>query len=150
MKISQLQYLVFVTLLLVAVLAVAAVKKLIAQEEYPVLPTIGKIRKAAQDLCDAGLLTASEAWGQVLSAVHKYGYYREGDALESMAPEVARVVGWMGWQELCHSDNIDVVRGQFIKMFDTDQKRQRDLALMPPEVRKYLQAPQITDGKEVQ
>jgi hypothetical protein len=59
----------------------------------------------------------------------------------------------MGWQEICHSDNLDVVRGQFIRMYDTQTSRKRDLELMPPEVRKMiaaaLQLPEKT-GKEVQ
>jgi len=48
---------------------------------------------------------------------------------------VAEVVRWMGWQSICMSDKIDVVRGQFVKMYETHQKRESEQALLPPAVR---------------
>jgi hypothetical protein len=119
-------------------LAMAAVQKIIATDEYPVLPTIGKIRTAAAELTRPHKLTAPEAWGLVLSAIHQHGYYNPEKALESMPPDVGEVVRWMGWQELCHSDNVDVIRAQFMRMYDTQEGRRRETEMLPPVVKNYL------------
>ena len=134
-------------------IAKAAFMRVLAQNEYQTLPPVGLIRRAALDLSAGPTLTAAEAWGIVLRAVHAFGFYQERKALESMPENVAQVVKWMGWQEICHSDNLDVVRGQFIRMYDTQTSRKRDLELMPPEVRQMisaavLQLPEKT-GKEL-
>lgn len=116
-------------------LAAAAVKKIIATDEYPTLPTIGKIRQAAAEISRGHILSAAEAWGMVIKAIHGYGYYREAEALESLPERVAQVVRWMGFQDICMTDRIDVVRGQFLKMYETQQKRESEQALLPPAVR---------------
>lgn len=121
-------------------LATAAVKKIVATEEYPVLPTVGKIRRAAADLSRGNELSAPEAWGLAIRAIHKYGYYRETEALASLPPGVAQVIRWMGWQELCLSENADVIRGQFLRMFETQQKRESEQALLPPDLREVIGA----------
>lgn len=119
-------------------LAMAAVQKIVASDEYPVLPTIGKIRKAAAEIAQPNRLSAPEAWGYVMSAIHRYGYYRESEALASMPPEAAEVLRLMGWQELCHSDNIDVIRAQFMRMYETQATRRREADMLPPAVKEYL------------
>jgi len=116
-------------------LAAAAVKKIIATDEYPTLPTIGKIRQAAAEISRGHILSAAEAWGMVIKAIHGYGYYREAEALAALPGHVAEVVRWMGWQSICMSDKIDVVRGQFVKMYETHQKREQEQAVLPAGVR---------------
>lgn len=116
-------------------LAAVAVKKIIATDEYPTLPTIGKIRQAAAEISRGHILSAPEAWGMVLKAVHEYGYYREGEALAALPEQVAEVVRWMGFQTICMSEKISVVRGQFLKMYETQQRRESEQALLPPAVR---------------
>jgi len=117
---------------------VAAVKNLMANEEYPVLPTVGKIRKATINLLRGHIMTPPEAWGIVYRAIQYFGHYNEQRAIDSMPEDVAQVVGWMGWRELCHSDNIDVVRAQFMRMYETQGTRREQEALMPAEVREFL------------
>jgi len=112
-------------------LAAVAVKKIIATDEYPTLPTIGKIRQAAAEISRGHILSAAEAWGMVIKAIHGYGYYREAEALSALPEHVAEVVRWMGWQSICMSDKIDVVRGQFVKMYETHQKREQEQAVLP-------------------
>jgi len=116
-------------------LAAAAVKKIIATDEYPTLPTIGKIRQAAAEISRGRILSAPEAWGMAIKAIHRYGYYREAEAMESLPEHVAEIVRWMGYQSICMTDKIDVVRGQFLKMYETQQRRESEQALLPPAVR---------------
>jgi len=119
-------------------LAFAAAKKVIAQDEYPVLPTIGKLRKAAQDLCYMDKLSAPEAWGRVLQAVRRHGSYGEEEALQELPPEIALVVKWMGWREICFSNSPDVVRAQFMRMYETQILRQKEIDFLPEGVKVLL------------
>ncbi|WP_461369358.1 replicative helicase loader/inhibitor [Candidatus Darwinibacter acetoxidans] len=128
-------------------LAAAAVKKIIATDEYPTLPTIGKIRQAAAEISRGHILSAPEAWGMVLKAVHEYGYYREGEALASLPEHVAEVVRWMGFQTICMSEKISVDRGQFLRMYEVHQKREQEQALLPPAVRDMMK--QLAGGMKM-
>lgn len=128
-------------------LAAVAIKKIIATDEYPTLPTIGKIRQAAAEISRGHILSAPEAWGMVLKAVHEYGYYREGEALASLPGQVAEVVRWMGWQTICMSEKISVDRGQFLRMYETHQKREQEQALLPPAVRDMMK--QLAGGMKM-
>lgn len=119
-------------------LAAVAVKKIIATDEYPTLPTIGKIRQAAAEISRGRILSAPEAWGMVLKAVHNYGYYREAEALASLPAPVADVVCWMGFQTICMSEKISVDRGQFLRMYEVHQKREQEQAVLPPAVRDVI------------
>lgn len=111
----------------------AAAKKCILENIFP--PSIAEIRKAAFGLLHPELLAAPEAWGLVIQAIHNYGYNRKEEALDSLPAEVAEVVGWMGWQELCHGENIDVIRGQFIKLFETQRKRAQQINALPEDLK---------------
>lgn len=119
-------------------LAAVAVKKIIATDEYPTLPTIGKIRQAAAEIGRGHILSAPEAWGLVLKAVHNYGYYREAEALASLPEHVAEVVRWMGFQTICMSEKISVDRGQFLRMYEVHQKREQEQALLPPAIKTLI------------
>ena len=115
-----------------------AVKKVLAESQYPTMPAVGQIRKAAAELEGGQAITGAQAWGMLLQAIHKYGFYREREALESLPQDVAKVVDWMGWSELCHGENVDVIRGQFLKMYDNQVNRQKELGLMPQDIRDLL------------
>lgn len=128
-------------------LAAVAVKKIIATDEYPTLPTIGKIRQAAAEISRGHILSAPEAWGMVLKAVHEYGYYREGEALAALPEQVAEVVRWMGFQTICMSEKISVDRGQFLRMYEIHQKREQEQALLPPAVRDMMK--QLAGGMKM-
>lgn len=128
-------------------LAAVAIKKIIATDEYPTLPTIGKIRQAAAEISRGHILSAPEAWGLVLKAVHEYGYYREGEALASLPEHVAEVVRWMGFQTICMSEKISVDRGQFLRMYEVHQKREQEQAVLPPAVRDVIK--QLAGGMKM-
>jgi len=118
--------------------ALSATKKVVAESEIPALPAVGKIRKAALDLQNGYSITAPEAWGMVLRAVHNHGYYGEAEAMAELPPDVAQVVRWMGWREICHSDAPDVVRAQFMRMYETQEKRTREIAGLLPGVKDLI------------
>jgi len=120
-------------------LAFAAAKKAIGEDEYPTLPTIGKLRKAAQSLCTMDRLSAPEAWGLVQKAIRRHGYYGEAEAMALLPPEVAETAKQMGWAEICHSEKPDVIRAQFMRMYETTEARKKEVDMLPDDVRRMVQ-----------
>jgi hypothetical protein len=114
-----------------------AVKKLILENTFP--PSIAEVRKAAMEILNPDVMTAAEAWGEVERAVRTYGYYRETEALESMSPSVAKVVKYIGWQNICLNEEPGVVRGQFLKMYAQVAEREQKELLLPAGLRNDIQ-----------
>lgn len=114
-------------------IAKVALKKLMLLNTFP--PSVAELRQAVMEVRTPEKLSAPEAWGLALKAIHTYGCYREGEALAALPEQVAEVVRWMGWQSICMSDNVDVVRGQFMRMYETQQKRDREQAVLPTGLR---------------
>lgn len=75
-------------------------------------PTVAQIRReVAKAQQPKGLfMPPDEAWAYVSQCFGTVGQYRE---FPDLHPLVKRVVDGIGWQEMCRSDNIDVIRGQF-------------------------------------
>jgi len=114
-----------------------AAKKLILENTFA--PSIAEVRKAVMEILNPDGMTAAEAWGEVERAVRTYGYYRETEALESMSPSVAKVVKYIGWQNICLNEEPGVVRGQFLKMYTQVAEREQKELLLPADLRQGIQ-----------
>jgi len=118
-------------------IASTAIKKLIMQNTFP--PSIAEVRKAVTELMNPEQVTSSEAWGEVIRAMRNFGYYREEEALASMSPTTARVVRYMGWREICMSEEpAGVLRGQFLKMYEQVVAREQEKKLLPPAMQNEI------------
>lgn len=111
-------------------IASMAIKKLIMQNTFP--PAIAEVRKAAAVLTGPEQVAGSEAWGEVTRAIRNYGYYREEEALASMSPITAQLVRYMGWREICLSEEPEILRAHFLKMYDQIIAREQEKQLLPP------------------
>lgn len=80
-----------------------AVKRYVLEEHFP--PTIADIRKRCTERQAAQLPDWEQGWGEVMNAIHRWGYMRESEALASLNPITAEVVKNLGWQALCASEN---------------------------------------------
>lgn len=107
-----------------------AVKKIIMQNTFP--PAIAEVRKAAIEISSPRGLTAAEAWGEVIRAIRDYGYYREKEAMASMSPITAQVVRYLGWREICLSEEPEILRAHFLKMYDQVAAREQEKQLLSP------------------
>ncbi len=124
-------------------LASYGVRKVIAESDYD--PKISTILKACTESCKS--LTVTEAWEEVTKAIRYSGYYQETAAMESMSETTRKVVGALGWQELCTSENIMAERAHFIKMYEIYDQRKKKDALLPQVDRERLeQLKQLTEG----
>jgi hypothetical protein len=107
-----------------------AIKKIIMLNTFP--PAIAEVRKAAIEISSPMGLTAAEAWGEVIRAIRDYGYYREKEAMASMSPITAQVVRYLGWREICLSEEPEILRAHFLKMYDQVAAREQEKQLLSP------------------
>lgn len=110
-----------------------AVRRHVSTSTWP--PSIAEIRKAT---VPEGL-SAAEAWGLLIGAIRRYGYYREDEAMDVLPAEVAHVARLVGWRDLNMSTEPDVIRGQFLRMFGQVSERERREALLPAQLRQGLE-----------
>lgn len=96
-------------------------------------PSLGQLRKeATRDGADrAGL----EAWGDVKTAIVRYGRYRQPRFDD---PYVARAIDALGWEALCDSDRSMEAswRARFVELYEHNQSRvatQRQLGSVAPD-----------------
>ena len=102
-------------------------------------PTVAELREAAAQISQPRIMEASEAWGQVMEGLRKFGLYQACEAMEWFSSDVEIMVRRFGWYELCHADNVDVIRGQFMRAWDAHAKGQKDLAALPEPIRQMIE-----------
>lgn len=95
-------------------------------------PSVAAIRKEILSVTGSLSPTREEAWYEVESNMRLKG--RTGKC-EWSHPVIAESVKSMGWVNMCLSENIDVIRGQFFKVYDAisqraDRARQAESSLM--------------------
>jgi hypothetical protein len=89
------------------------------------VPALGLLREEALELArmERGMPRCpdlDQAWGEVTAAI------RAGGARvrpEFSHPAIAETVTAIGWSSLCGSENQDVARGQFARMYETARRR---------------------------
>jgi hypothetical protein len=112
-----------------------AVKKLIL--ESPFVPTISDIRKQAIEIMHPGI-DATEAYGEVRKAIKEYGYDNAPGALQSMSPLTRKVCEYIGWQNICLSEEPSVIRGQFLRMYEQLREKEQKEMLLPEGLKKEI------------
>jgi len=115
-----------------------ALKKLMLTNTFP--PSVAELRQAVMDITtpESERITAAEAWGMVSHAIRDYGSYREREGLESLPPVVRKTAEYIGWRELCLSEEGEILRAQFMRMFQQVSERRREEVLLPPAVRELI------------
>lgn len=112
-------------------LLLAAVKVSILKATYR--PRIAEIRHMALSLMKPETeIDAGRAWELVLKAVRTYGKPRTAQALASLPPFIADVTRRVGFSDICDSEEIGVIRGQFMKIFEAAKDREKEVGILPP------------------
>jgi len=105
----------------------SAVEQCANESEF--FPTVAKIRNASLALTMPKHLDPMEAWGLVLQAMHRIGFYRSPSFDD---PLITRAVNSLGWQYLCTSENIVADRAHFAKVYEQlIQREMQDARLLP-------------------
>ena len=127
--------------------AAGALRKWVATEKWP--PSIAEIRSSAGELVNGPVADWGEGWQEVQHAVRRYGWCREKEALDSLSPAARTAAQRIGWQDICTSENVETLRAQFRQVFQVEAQRQRQDALMAPELKTMIAGigvKQIGDG----
>ena len=120
----------------------------------PYAPAISEIRAYARRMTEPPRLSADEAWSLAIKAIRRYGsgpYKRYPAkkfpwelARDSLPREVWRVMELMGYQSMCRSENEDVLRAQFIRAWERQQRvreeRENMLPFLPPALGEKMKA----------
>lgn len=119
----------------------AAVKVLIATKtEYP--PTIGEVKEKIRALTKGDGLTRIEAWNMVARAC-KNGLYGAEEEFSKLPPLVQKVVGSPNqlreWAMMDATD-FSVTGSHFQRSFDIIQEREKEMQMIPADVRNLLSA----------
>lgn len=105
-----------------------AVAIYIATEKYP--PTIADIRKLAINKIPKK--DWSEAWGIILKAISKFGYYGVEEAYNYIKSqdELAYIITKrFNFSRICESENLDVERANFRMSYENEQDIQKTKVL---------------------
>lgn len=122
-----------------------AISKVLNTSKF--FPTVAEIREAAVLITQPRSLDWMEAWGLILEAIRKYGYYREGEAMRSLPAEVAEMAKQFTWRDLCLNEKPDTLRAQFRMAWETRTKRQDELKKLPTEIRTMIE--DLTKGMKL-
>lgn len=117
-------------------IAQVAVQKYMSESVYP--PTIADIRARIADITVFREKPGIEAWGDVKTAIRKYGVYNEEKAMNSLMGVTRKVVESMGFRTICMSENEMADRAHFLKVYDTIAERERQDALMLKSTRDLI------------
>lgn len=113
-------------------LLLAATKKHIAESPY--MPTIADIVKQVRSLVCLGQPTAADAWGIVSDNIRKYGPYNVKAGVDALPVMVRRVVDQIGYMSICMDEKPDVIRAQFMRMYQETLDRDAEMLLLPDGV----------------
>lgn len=104
---------------------------------HPFHPAPGELRDLALQLVTRGEKSPDEAWMEVKDAMRQIGYYGKP---EWSSDRIARTVTAFGWRDLCliESDQIGIIRAQFMRIYEAQAKRENDDRLMLPETRQTV------------
>ena len=120
----------------------AAVKALIKtrKEGYP--PTIGEVSAKIAELTQPKEMTELEAWSLVERACRN-GIHGAGEEFDKLPPLIQKAVGSPNqlreWAMMDADTVKSVVASNFMRSFKVYQKRERDMAMLPGDVRLLLE-----------
>jgi len=118
--------------------ATVALQRLIATNKFP--PTIAEMRESISAVIHPTMPDSGDAWGEVITAISHYGYYRQEEALASMREPVRLAVKRMGWRELCMSENGMADRAHFLRIYEAMEKRTNEENLLPVTLKNAISA----------
>lgn len=115
-------------------LALAGVEYLAATRSFP--PSVADLFEAMAEftLPDDAKCTPAEAWKRVIHEVRSRGVYGRPN-LPGLIGEAVKI---LGWRRICTSDEPEMTRAQFFRVYEQLQRRARVEISLSPRLRHAL------------
>lgn len=111
--------------------AKAALFKVLSTAKF--WPNVAEIREAAMKLTVGAAPLVADAWAQVREAI------KRDRPDSSLHPAIQRAIrGFGGLDGIGYSENIDIIRSQFFKIYEPVAKDEEQQAMLPESVRKFI------------
>ena len=104
-----------------------AIKSIVNKSDF--FPTIAQIKKEIANEKVSNIASGEEEWEQVLRTIHRYGSYRQQEALEHMKPYTAYIVNLIGYQNICMSSDNTWNRKEFIAEYEQLKDKEQELLM---------------------
>lgn len=96
-------------------------------------PSIAEIREMASTVTSGSIPDWGDGWEQVLSAIRRYGSYREAEAMDSFDDLTRQCVQRLGFRNICLSENVNQDRANFRMIYENLANRQKqDMQIAEP------------------
>lgn len=95
--------------------------------KYDYFPTISQIKKEIANDKTRDLPNAEDEWNEVLRLVHKYGTYRQQEALDLMKPYTAYITNHIGYINICMSSDNTWNKKEFIAEYNQLKEQEKEL-----------------------
>ena len=97
---------------------ILAIQELIKTEKF--MPSIAHITEHIAKTHLKGISDAESEWGNVISTVHRFGSYREEEALNSLPEYTRKIVRLIGYYRICTSTQEEQVwnKKEFIEEYN--------------------------------
>lgn len=116
----------------------AALGKVLATVKW--FPTPAEIREAAVELTAGPQLSAGEAFQLARYAAGRYGLYHTAEAMATLPDLVRKAVQQIGWHFFCQSEEPEIKRAQFRRVYEVIARREQEMAQLPAPMREMLAA----------
>lgn len=117
----------------------AAARLLMSRKSYG-LPKAQDFAAALQRVLGGSEVCGCDAFDQAYKAAGRFGRYQEEAGLASLPPLAAEAAKRFGWKALCACESPDLERGQFTRIYESLDRRRREAATLPPELKQEIKA----------
>ncbi len=123
-----------------------AAKRVLMEHRWATFPSVAELRQAASESVRGEVkeLASAEAWAMAWWIIGNCdpemdGSFERACKRAKAPPLVVESVRSMSLAGMCYGDEpVGVIRGQFLKVFEQLQGRDRRLALLPPSVKEAI------------
>lgn len=102
-----------------------AIKNIINKSDY--FPTISQIKKEIANNKTNNLPSAEDEWEEVIRTIHKFGSYRQQEAMEHLKDYTAYIVSHIGYQNICMSEDNTWNKKEFIAEYNQMKDKENEL-----------------------
>lgn len=102
-----------------------AIKNIINKSDF--FPTISQIKKEIANCKVNTLPSAEDEWEEVIRTIHKFGSYRQQEAMEQLKDYTAYIVRHVGYQNICMSEDNTWNKKEFIAEYNQMKDREKEL-----------------------